>query len=208
MVRAAVYSPIHRAASICAQSHHIRCIAAEQVKRFIAHIPNPLPIILVELHSQSRKLAKTDLDAPPPPTKLCALPKGAEVPEEGRSGPGADIANGGPSMIVRRFLLHTALMLLVLFVPISSGAPLPVVLNTGSTIAPGLATIAYEQCLPPTACGGGPKCVPAPTSLTPVDPTGNVSSGWESAGGHCGWKRCWGFFYTPCGKPLASGACN
>lgn len=66
---------------------------------------------------------------------------------------------------------------------------------------------ATGQCHPPAPCGGGAGCVPAPTSLVPVNTTVSVPSGWETTGGHCGFKRCLIFFYIPCGLPLTSGAC-
>jgi len=62
------------------------------------------------------------------------------------------------------------------------------------------------QWFAPTSCGGA-GCFKVPTSLVPVDPGDADPDGWEHNGGNCGIERCWWIFYTPCGPPLASGAC-
>lgn len=64
-----------------------------------------------------------------------------------------------------------------------------------------------QPCFAPGPCGGGPACVPVPTSLVPVSTTVVPSGGWRSAGGNCGIRRCWITLLCPCGSPLASEAC-
>lgn len=65
----------------------------------------------------------------------------------------------------------------------------------------------HAQCFAAAACGGGLGCNPVPTSLVPVNTAIADPSGWETAGGRCGFRLCLGFIPVPCGRPLSSGAC-
>lgn len=62
------------------------------------------------------------------------------------------------------------------------------------------------ECGPVTSCVvPGVTCYPAPTSLRPI--AGGGVGEWESAGGNCGARRRWFFWWVACGPPLSSGVC-
>ncbi len=65
-----------------------------------------------------------------------------------------------------------------------------------------------EECHPDTPCVEGTSCLPVASSLPPVNVNRTVQSGWETAGGSCGTRRCYLILRCACGPPLASETCN
>lgn len=68
---------------------------------------------------------------------------------------------------------------------------------------PGGGGIVCYDTTPCAGCFALPTSLPALNTITP----GSNNLQFESAGGNCGFKRCYWFWYCACGPPLAAAAC-